>query len=84
MQILLGIISVVLVGNEITDLENLISKKFAVLLPIIVYLRIDPFFVLPRTGSISYKLAEKSYVPSEYSWVVSLTVTAVFSLLHIF
>ena len=75
---LLGIIAVVLVGNEITDLGNLISKKFAVFLSIVVYLLIGPLFALPRTGSVSYELAAKPYVPSEYSWLVSLGVTAVF------
>ncbi len=76
---LLGIIAVVLVGNEITDLGNLISKKFSIFLSIVVYLLIGPIiFALPRTGSVSYELAAKPYVPSEYSWLVSLAVTAVF------
>lgn len=36
------------------------------------------YLALPRTGSVSYELAAKPYVPSEYSWLVSLAVTAVF------
>ena len=75
---LLGIIAVVLVGNEITDLGNLVSKKFSIFLSIVVYLLIGPLFALPRTGSVSYELAAKPYVPSEYSWIVSLAVPAVF------
>ena len=75
---LLGIIAVVLVGNEITDLGNLVSKKFSIFLSIVVYLLIGPLFALPRTGSVSYELEAKPYVPSEYSWLVSLAVTAVF------
>ena len=75
---LLGIIAVVLVGHEITDLGNLVSKKFSIFLSIVVYLLIGPLFALPRTGSVSYELAVKPYVPSEYSWLVSLGVTAVF------
>ena len=75
---LLGIIAVVLVGNEITDLGNLVSKKFSIFLSIVVYLLIGPLFALPRTGSVSYELAAKPYVPNEYSWLVSLAVTAVF------
>ena len=63
---LLGIIAVVLVGNEITDLGNLISKKFSIFLSIVVYLLIGPLFALPRTGSVSYELAAKPYVPSEF------------------
>ncbi len=75
---LLGMIAVVLVGNEITDLGKLVSKKFAVFLSVVVYLLIGPLFALPRTGSVSYALAAKPYVPGDYSWLVSLGVTAVF------
>ena len=45
---------------------------------ITVYLLIGPLFALPRTGSVSYELAVRSYVPQEYEWLASLLVTAVF------
>ena len=35
-------------------------------------------FALPRTGSVSYELAIRPYIPQEYVWLVSLLVTAVF------
>ncbi|MEE1192027.1 MAG: branched-chain amino acid transport system II carrier protein, partial [Blautia sp.] len=54
---LLGIIAVVLVGNKIMDLGDLVSRKFSLCLSITVYLLIGPLFALPRTGSVSYELA---------------------------
>ena len=78
---LLGIIAVVLVGNEIMDLGDLVSRKFSLCLSITVYLLIGPLFALPRTGSVSYELAVRSYVPQRYGWLASLLVTAVFFLL---
>lgn len=78
---LLGIIAVVLVGNKIMDLGDLVSRKFSLCLSITVYLLIGPLFALPRTGSVSYELAVHSYVPQKYGWLASLLVTAVFFLL---
>lgn len=75
---LLGIIAVVLVGNKITDLGNLVGRRFSLCLSVTVYLLIGPLFALPRTGSVSYELAIRPYIPQEYVWMVSLFVTAVF------
>lgn len=75
---LMGIVAVVLVGNKITDLGNLVSRRFSLLLSVAVYLLIGPLFALPRTGSVSYELAVRPYVSQPYVWVVSLAVTAVF------
>ena len=54
---LLGIVAVVLVGNKIMDLGDLVSRHFSLFLSITVYLLIGPLFALPRTGSVSYELA---------------------------
>ena len=78
---LLGMIAVVLVGNKIMDLGDLVSRRFSLLLSVMVYLLIGPLFALPRTGSVSYELAVRPYVPQQYAWPVSLAVTAVFFLL---
>lgn len=75
---LLGMIAVVLVGNKIMDLGDLVSRKFSLLLSVTVYLLIGPLFALPRTGSVSYELAVRPYVPQQYTWIVSLIVTAAF------
>lgn len=75
---LLGMIAVVLVGNKIMDLGDLVSRRFSLILSVTVYLLIGPLFALPRTGSVSYELAVRPYVPEDYGWLASLLVTAVF------
>ena len=69
---LLGIIAVVLVGNKITDLGNLVGRRFSLCLSVTVYLFIGPLFALPRTGSVSYELAVRPYIPQEYRMVCIL------------
>lgn len=59
---ILGIGAVVLVGNSITDLSSLVSKRFALLFPLVVYLLIGPLFALPRTGSVSFELALQPFL----------------------
>lgn len=41
---LLGIVAVVLLGNRITDLGNLVSRRFSLCLSVTVYLLIGPLF----------------------------------------
>lgn len=78
---LLGIIAVVLVGTEISDLGKLVSKKFALCFSVGIYLLIGPLFALPRTGSVSFELAISPYVPKDSAWIYSLIITAIFCLL---
>lgn len=75
---LLGIIAVVLVGTEISDLGNLVGRKFAIFLSVGIYLLIGPLFALPRTGSVSFELAVAPYVSEDYAWLFSLVITAIF------
>lgn len=75
---ILGITAVVLVGNSMSDLGSLISKKFALCLSIGVYLLIGPLFALPRTGSVSYEIALLPYVGNGNTFLFSILFTAVF------
>ena len=75
---LLGMIAVVLVGTEVSDLGELVSRRFAVFLSVCIYLLIGPLFALPRTGSVSFELAVRPYLSESNVWWVSLLVTAVF------
>ena len=81
---LLGMIAVVLVGSEVGDLGKLVSKKFSIFLSVCIYLLIGPLFALPRTGSVSFELAIKPYVPSNSVWIASLIVTGIFFLVTYF
>lgn len=64
---ILGIAAVVLSGNSISDLAALVSKRFALLLPLVVYLLIGPLFALPRTGSVSFELSLLPFLPEGFS-----------------
>lgn len=75
---ILGVTAVVLVGNSMSDLGSLISKKFALVLSVGVYLLIGPLFALPRTGSVSFELAALPYINSDYKIIFSLLFTAAF------
>lgn len=54
---LLGVVAIAYTGTE--DAESLarpISKRFALLFSIALYLSIGPFFAIPRTGATSYSI----------------------------
>ncbi|MEG1485602.1 MAG: branched-chain amino acid transport system II carrier protein [Bacteroidales bacterium] len=76
---ILGIIAVMLVGNSMSDLGNLVSKKFGMFLSISVYLLIGPLFALPRTGSVSFEIALLPYVGNHSFWF-SILFTGIFFL----
>lgn len=75
---ILGMIAVVLVGDSMSDLGALVSKKFALFLSVVIYLLIGPLFALPRTGSASFELMLLPYVPESHTWVFSLLFTGCF------
>lgn len=76
---ILGMVAVVLVGSQMSDLGALVGKKFSYILPIGVYLLIGPLFALPRTGSVSYELVILPFFEDSSSQLIySLGFTAVF------
>lgn len=76
---ILGIAAVVLIGNSIFDLPALVSRKFAIVLSMGVYLLIGPLFALPRTGSVSFELAMLPFLGSDINVsIASIAFTAVF------
>lgn len=75
---ILGVTAVVLVGNSMSDLGNLVGKKFALCLSIGVYMLIGPLFALPRTGSVSFELAAQPYIGNGNTMLYSILFTAVF------
>lgn len=76
---IMGITAVVLVGSTVSDLARLVSKRFALFLPMLIYLLIGPLFALPRTGSVSYELAFAPFMPEGIPPIVaSMLVTGAF------
>lgn len=74
----LGVAAVVFIGNSMSDIGRLVSKKFAIIFGIGVYLLIGPLFALPRTGSVSFEMAILPYIDGSNKMFVSLLFTAIF------
>lgn len=82
---ILGIGAVVLAGNSISDLAALVSKRFALIFPLVVYLLIGPLFALPRTGSVSFELALQPFLQEgSNTTVFSFVFTGLFFLITYF
>lgn len=78
---ILGIMAIVLTGDNMADLGGVVSKKLATLLPIVVYLLIGPLFALPRTGSVAFEISFLPHIDKDWSMIFSLFFTASFFLL---
>ena len=75
---ILGVTAVVLAGTSMSDLGNLVSRRFALVLSVGVYLLIGPLFALPRTGSVSFEIALLPYIGENNAILWSLLFTAAF------
>lgn len=74
----LAIAAVALTGNRLTDLGNLVGKRFSAFMAITIYLLIGPLFALPRTGSVSFELAVVPFLNGGSIFLPSILFTAVF------
>lgn len=75
---ILGVTAVVLAGSSMSDLGNLVGRRFALFLSVGVYLLIGPLFALPRTGSVSFEIALLPYIGESNSMLWSLLFTGAF------
>ena len=75
---ILGVTAVVLAGTSMSDLGNLVSRRFALVLSVGVYLLIGPLFALPRTGSVSFEIALLPYIGENNAILWSLLFTTAF------
>ena len=78
---ILGIIAIVMVGNNINDLGALVSPKFALFFSIAVYLLIGPLFGLPRTATVSFEISFAPYVNPSMIVILRFLFSAVYFIL---
>ena len=78
---ILGIIAIVMVGNNINDLGALVSPKFALFFSVAVYLLIGPLFGLPRTATVSFEISFAPYVDPSMIIFLRFFFSAVYFLL---
>ena len=62
---LLGVLAIGLSGhNHLQSMANRINPTFSLVFTVILYLSIGPFFAIPRTGTVSYEIGIKPFLPA--------------------
>ena len=76
---LLGVLAFGISGKE--DLQSLASRVhplFGIVFTTVLYLAIGPLFAIPRTGSVSYEIGMKPFVPEAMSSSALILFTIIF------
>ena len=61
---LLGVLAIGLSGHDhLQSMANKINPVFSLVFTVILYLSIGPFFAIPRTGTVSYEIGIKPFLP---------------------
>lgn len=62
---LLGVLAIGLSGHDhLQSMANRINPTFSLIFTVILYLSIGPFFAIPRTGTVSYEIGIKPFLPA--------------------
>lgn len=75
----MGVVALGVSGE--TDFLNVakrVGAKFGLIFTTVLYLTIGPFFAMPRTGTVSYEIAVRPFVPQEYQQQVLYIFLAVY------
>ncbi|QQZ09759.1 branched-chain amino acid transport system II carrier protein [Heyndrickxia vini] len=76
---LLGVLALGFSGKS--DLRSLASRAhpiFGLIFTTILYLAIGPLFAIPRTGSVSFEIGVKPFLPAHVSFIPLLLFTVLF------
>ena len=82
---LLGVLAFGISGKE--DLQSLASRVhpvFGIVFTTVLYLAIGPLFAIPRTGSVSYEIGMKPFVPEAMDSSALILFTIIFLALLVF
>lgn len=77
---LLAIAAISLFGGNVSTLASRIHPVCGVIIPLIIYLAIGPFFAIPRTGTVSYEMAVAPFLSNtmQNQWYILLLYTFVY------
>ncbi|MGG5737262.1 branched-chain amino acid transport system II carrier protein, partial [Bacillus cereus group sp. IBL03679] len=77
---LLAIAAISLFGGNVGTLASRIHPTCGVIIPLIIYLAIGPFFAIPRTGTVSYEMAIAPFLSAtmQDNWYILLLYTFVY------
>lgn len=78
---LLGIIAVVLSGDDFTDLGKRVNKHIALVIGVIIMLCIGPLIAIPRTGATTFEVGMLPFFPDLSPWIGAITFFALTGLL---
>lgn len=76
---LLGILALGISGKD--DLQSLASRVhplFGIVFTVVLYLAIGPLFAIPRTGTVSFEIGIRPFLPEEISFMPLLIFTVIF------
>lgn len=74
---LLGVLATAKAGGRIEDLAGKVSRRFSVLLGIVIILCIGPLFAIPRTAATAYEVGVFPLYPQSAPWMTSLVFFAI-------
>ncbi|MEB9974690.1 branched-chain amino acid transport system II carrier protein [Bacillus cereus] len=77
---LLAIAAISLFGGNVGNLASRIHPACGVIIPLIIYLAIGPFFAIPRTGTVSYEMAIAPFLSTtmQDNWYILLLYTFIY------
>ncbi|QWH32127.1 branched-chain amino acid transport system II carrier protein (plasmid) [Bacillus mycoides] len=77
---LLAIAAISLFGGNVSTLASRIHPACGVIIPLIIYLAIGPFFAIPRTGTVSYEMAVAPFLSTtmQNQWYILLLYTFIY------
>ncbi|ANN35526.1 branched-chain amino acid transport system II carrier protein [[Bacillus thuringiensis] serovar konkukian] len=77
---LLAIAAISLFDGDISKLASRVHPACAVIIPLIIYLAIGPFFAVPRTGTVSYEIAIAPFLSNDMQgeWYILFLFTLIY------
>ncbi|MBN6886695.1 branched-chain amino acid:cation transporter, LIVCS family [Cytobacillus horneckiae] len=76
---LLGVIALGISGkNDLQSLASRVHPMFGIAFTVILYLSIGPLFAIPRTGTVSYEIGIKPFLPESWGTIGLLVFTIIF------
>ncbi|MFJ8119870.1 branched-chain amino acid transport system II carrier protein [Bacillus mycoides] len=77
---LLAIAAISLFNGDVRKLASRVHPACAIIIPLIIYLAIGPFFAVPRTGTVSYEIAIAPFLSNEMQgkWYILFLFTLIY------
>ncbi|MGE6612848.1 branched-chain amino acid transport system II carrier protein [Peribacillus sp. NPDC076916] len=64
--------------NDVQSLASRAHPLFGIIFTVVLYLSLGPLFALPRTGSVSYEIGIKPFLPNDVGFLPLLIFTIIY------